>query len=49
MTLATCRILKTGVEDASRLDLEKEVFMCFDFRRARSHPPGPTLTGRLTG
>ena len=23
--------------------------MCFDFRRARSHPLGPTITGRLTG
>ena len=23
--------------------------MCFDFRRARSHPLGPTITSRLTG
>jgi hypothetical protein len=23
--------------------------MCFDFRRARSHPLGPTLTSRLPG
>jgi len=23
--------------------------MCFDFRRARSHPFGPTITSRLTG
>jgi hypothetical protein len=26
----------------------KEGF-CFDFRRARSLPPGPTITDRLTG
>ena len=35
--------------NASRLDLEKEVIMCFDFRRARSHPLGPTITSRLPG
>ena len=35
--------------NASRLDLEKEVFICFDFRRARSHPLGPTITSRLPG
>ena len=23
--------------------------MCFDFRRARSHPLGPTITSRLPG
>jgi hypothetical protein len=23
--------------------------MCFDFRRARSHPLGPTITSRIPG
>ncbi len=36
-------------EDASRLDWEKEVVMCFDFRRARSHPLSPTVTSHLPG
>jgi hypothetical protein len=36
-------------EDSSRLDLEKELLICFDFRRSRSRPPGPTITCRLTG
>jgi hypothetical protein len=34
---------------ASRSDLEKEVIMCFDFRRARSHPLDPTIIAALPG